>query len=121
MNRLAALLLAIVFVGTVGCSLESARTKRVNSQLEAARTAQAPAKARPDSECRFLDGVHIWGDWTAGGLAAVGAGAGVFASSTRNDDVKHAAIWTGVGAAALGAVAVGIASQSAATWSEQCQ
>lgn len=114
------LLVAASSALSMGCSLEAARTKRLNSQLEAARAA-APAKARPESECRFLDGVHIWGDWTAGGLAAVGAGAGVFASSTRDEDVKRAAIWTGVGAAALGAVAVGLASRSASTWSEQCQ
>ena len=106
----------LVLLAVSGCSLEAARARRINTQLAASYSAPAP---RQITQCQAWDGIHVWGDWTAGGLAAVGAGAGIVATQT-DDGARTAAITTGIAAAALGAVAVGVAEQSAATWAERC-
>ena len=108
----------LVLLLLVDCSHEAARSRRIATQHDGGRMA-VPAPARPDAECRTLDTIHVYGDWSAGVMGAVGTGAGIVASST-DDGARKAAIWTGVGAAAVAAVAVGIAEQSASSWTERC-
>jgi hypothetical protein len=102
----------------LGCSHESARNRRLATQHDGARMA-TPAKVRDDGQCQFFDRIHVYGDWSAGVLGAVGTGAGIVASQT-DDGARKAAIATGIGAAALGAVAVGVATKSSDVWTERC-
>lgn len=118
MKQLTILLLTLCALLLPSCSLETARQTRLNSPANASRS--APLQARPESECRVWDGVHVWGDWTAGGLSAVAAGAGTIAAASDPGKTKDAMLATGVVTAALSAVALGVASKSAATWTEQC-
>ncbi len=118
MKRIIILLLALCAILLPSCSLETARQARLNSPANALRS--APLQARPESECRVWDGVHVWGDWTAGGLSAVAAGAGTISVASDPGKTKDAMLATGIVTAALSAVALGVASKSAATWTEQC-
>lgn len=117
-NKLSAALPAILVFFSQGCSLESARSARINSQLKAG-VAASPSKGRSESECHFLDTVHVWGDWGAGTTAAIGTGAGVIVASTHGD-TQNAAVITGIAAGAVTATLVAVASKSEATWTEHC-
>ena len=101
-----------------GCSLEAARARRINTQL-AAGGYSAPATPRQASQCEVWDGVHVWGDWVAGGSATVGAGAGLVASQT-GDGTRTAALTMGIAAGAVSLVSLGVAEVSAKTWTERC-
>lgn len=118
MKQITLLVLTLLGITLPSCSLETARQARLNSPTNAPRS--APLQARPESECRVWDSVHVWGDWTAGGLSAVAAGAGTIAAASDPGKSRDAMVATGVVTAALSAVAVGIATKSAATWTEQC-
>lgn len=100
------------------CSLESARSRRINSQL-VARESSTPAQPRQVNQCEFFDGVHVWGDWVAGGSVAVGAGAALVASKT-DGSTSSTALTTGIVAGGIGLVSLGVAEVSAKTWQERC-
>jgi hypothetical protein len=102
-----------------GCSLESGRTARLKSQHSATMTA-APLPPRPEADCRAWDSFHVWGDWTAGGLSAVSAGAATLAAASDSRDTARVASWTALGTSVGAAIALGVATQSASTWSERC-
>jgi hypothetical protein len=96
------------------CSLEQSRFARINSQ-----STFAAAPPRPEADCRALDAVHVWGDWSAGASAAVGTGAGVVAASTSGD-TRDAALATGIAAGAVTATLVAVAAKSESLWTERC-
>jgi hypothetical protein len=113
-------LLLIACVGLVqGCSLEAARNQRLNTQYAAGSTPSKPVTARPESECKLFDFVHVYGNWSAGVSSAVGAGAGIYAASSEGS-AKDTAVAIGLGAAATSAVLLGVAAVSGGTWEEQC-
>lgn len=111
--------LVLLVLVVSGCSLEAARQRRINTQLRAGLYS-APAQARPGSECRMHDTIHVYGDWSAGVFGAVGTGAGVLAAAVEDDGVRKAAAVTAGVTAGLAAVAVGVAETSNKTWTEQC-
>jgi hypothetical protein len=102
---------------TQGCSLESARYRRAAASPldESARMARS---ARPVSRCQMWDSIHVYGDWSAGGLATTAAVAGGLAVQTESRDFSKAMAWTALGTGAASAVIVGWASQSASSWTE---
>ena len=107
--------LLVLLVGLQGCSLEAARYRRAARSSFDVQVKMAQS-ARPVAQCQSWDTIHVWGDWTAGGLASVASGAGIVAAGIDNEKVNTAMLWTGVITGAASAVAVGVASQSAASW-----
>jgi hypothetical protein len=110
-SQVTILLLLIV----TSCSLEAARQRRINSATTEARS----AVTRQVTQCEAWDTIHVWGDWTAGVSAGVGATAAGLASQVEG---KTADVATGVaiGAGVVSAGALVLATQSASAWAERC-
>jgi hypothetical protein len=109
-------LLAIaLLIAVSGCSLEAARYRRAAASPLDTQVRMAQS-TRPVAQCQSWDSIHVWGDWTAGGLASVASGAGMVAAGIEDKKVDTAMLWTGVITGAASALALGVASQSAASW-----
>lgn len=111
-------LLAIVLLLAVsGCSMESARYRRAaRSSFE--ENVKMSQSTRPVDRCKVWDGIHVYGDWVAGGLASTAAIAGGLAVQTESRDFSKGMMWTAVGTGAVSAFALGWAEQSASSWVE---
>jgi hypothetical protein len=108
-----------------GCSLEAARTRRINSQLHAeARSGYtAPARTKASDEfCKATDNWKLGIDIGAGAvIAPIGVGAGIVAAADTSQKIENIAVATVLVAAAAEAVAVGASSKLASVYEEKCQ
>jgi hypothetical protein len=100
-----------------GCSLESARQTRINSQLKAGTYA---AQTRPEAECKALDSVHVYTAYGAELSLGVGTAAGVLAAADTSDPVRNTAVGVGIGAAVVAAGLGAWSASSGEAWTERC-
>jgi hypothetical protein len=103
-----------------GCSLEAARTKRVNAPPSAPLAYYALPPTRSVTQCEAWDTFHVWGDWTAGVGAGAGATATGFAAASDPGDFRNVVTGVAIGAGVVSGVALIVADQSASTWAERC-
>lgn len=103
-----------------GCSLETARQARINSQLQAEKSGRLMAPTRPEAECKRLDDVHVYTLYGAEVSLGVGVTAGSVAAATSGDTQKIATS-VGIGTAAVAAGLAYWSNSAAARWAERCQ
>jgi hypothetical protein len=114
--------LGVLFVTLLlsGCSLEAARTKRVNAPPSAPLAYYALPPTRTVTQCEAWDSFHVWGDWTAGVGAGVGATATGLVAASDAGDFRNAVTGVAIGAGVVSGVTLILADQSASKWAERC-
>lgn len=112
----------LVMLSAAGCSLEAARTRRINSQLAAHRVGLASPEPSNAKTCTAINDWKLGLDIGGGAVVApIGVAAGIVAAADTSPKVESYAIATGLGAAAAEAIILGASSKLAAIWEEKCQ